>query len=152
MNGRPTTPPPIAVDRVRASGWVTPASPTRPGPPVTVAPPTPASRDSQPSQAFGLAKGLPITEPTGIPRVDPPPTPYIIEKPTSGGPVEVIVEDPEAIKQRAKAEEEEEERIQEAIEAEKRRRNRTIPQMDDDDLNALIRSAQKVRVECCAPA
>jgi hypothetical protein len=39
----------------------------------------------------------------------------------------------------------EQRRVERAIQAERRRRERRIPEMDNDDLEALMRSAQKVR-------
>lgn len=69
--------------------------------------------------------------------------------PVAPAPPVLTVEDTKEEKGRKDEIQKEQRRVDRAIEAERRRRERRIPEMDDDDLEALMRSAQKV---CLLPA
>lgn len=67
-----------------------------------------------------------------------------MDAPTYTQPVPLSGQDLKEQTEREEEERKEQRRIEQAIEAEKRRRERRVPPMDDDDLDALIRSTQKV--------
>jgi hypothetical protein len=218
---RPVTPPPIAIAKVPShvsAKWVTPASPTRPGPPM-LAPPVNGSPTTHTTPRVLLADDLPPRDesmhvsardfsaplphgtshdlsrdspiaaspgppvvPVPVPATAPAPATHtihvasipngthtnsdleisapiavqpIIPRQTAGiienpvvidpGHIEpVVIENPEILRKKAEAREAERRAISKAIRRERRREKRRIKDIDNDDLNALIRSADKV--------